>query len=83
MRDDAAARRQFAGGHVPLLRRRGDHHQPAAGADLPHRVVVDRSRAAAAFDLRAVLRIEIGLLDLDLRPVHVELVGDDLRQGVA
>ena len=81
VRDDAASRRQFTGRHVPMLRGGGHHHQPAAGANLPHRIVVDGNGAAAAFGLRPVLRIEIGLLDLDLAPVDVELVGDDLRQG--
>ncbi len=81
MRDDAASRRQFTSRHVPLLRGGGQHHQPAAGADLAHRIVVDWDGAAAAFGLRPVLRIQIGLLDLDLAPIDVELVGDDLRQG--
>ncbi len=67
--------------HVPHLRGGGHHHQPAAGADLPHRIVVGRNGAAAAFDLRPVLRIQIGLLDLDLGPVDVELVGDDHAAG--
>ena len=43
-------------------------------------LVVVRNRAAAAFRLRRVLRIQVRLLDRDLRPVDVELVGDDLRQ---
>jgi len=69
-------------GTFPLLRCGSDHHQTARGADLPHRIVVGWHRAAAALDLRAVLPCltEIGLLDLDLAPVDVELVGDDLRQ---
>ena len=51
-----------------------------ARADHAHVVVVGRDRPAATLELGTVLRVEIGLLDLDLCPVDVELVGDDLRQ---
>ena len=54
--------------------------QSSAGAHQPHVLVVVGNRAAAAFRLRGVLRIQVRLLDRDLRPVHIELVGDDLRQ---
>ena len=80
MRDDTARRAQLALCDIPLLRRRCQHEEPAARSHQAHVLVVGGDRAAATLDLRAVLRIQVGLLDLDLRPVDVELVGDDHRQ---
>ena len=76
----AAAGRELAHRHVPLRRGGVQHQEPPAGAHQPHVLVVARNRAAAAFDLPAVLRVQVGLPDRDLGPVDVELVGDDLRQ---
>jgi len=59
-------------------------HLPPGCADLTHRRPVRRRRRAAAGDLIPVLRgIDIRLLDLDLAPLDVELVGDDHREHVA
>ena len=67
-------------GDVPLLRRRCQHEEPAARSHQTHVLVVGGNRAAATLDLRAVLRVQVGLLDLDLRPVDVEFIGDDHRE---
>ena len=80
MRDDASRRGQLALRDAPLLRRRGQHDEPAARPHQAHVLVVGGNRAAATFDLSAVLRVEVGLLDLHLRPVDVEFIGDDLRE---
>ena len=77
MRDDTARRGQLALRYVPLLGGRRQHQKPAPRSDDTMVLVVGGDCPAATLDLRAVLRIEVGLLDLDLRPVDVELVGDD------
>ena len=55
---------------------------PARRADLAHRRVVSRNRRASAFDLAAVLRIQIGLQDFNLVPIDIEFIRDDLRQRI-
>ena len=80
VRHDTARRAQLALRHVPLLRGRCQHEEPAPRPDHTMVLVVRGDRAAATLDLPAVLRVQVGLLDLDLRPVDVELVGDDHRQ---
>ena len=65
-------------GDIPGLRGGGDEHLAAGGADLAQGIPVDGRGGAAAGALRAVLRfVEVGLLDLDVLPIDVELVGDD------
>ena len=76
----AGRRRELGFGHVPRRRGGRDQHLPRGRADLAHRRVVAGHRGAAAGRLRAVLRIEIALLDLDGLPVDVELFSDQHRQ---
>ena len=73
-------RRALRLGHAPRLRRGGDHHRLARRPDTAQRFPVVRRRGAAAGRLPAVLRVEIGLLDLHLLPLDVELLGDQHRQ---
>ena len=54
VRDDTTRRRQLALRDAPLLRRRGQHEEPAARPHQAHVLVVGGDRAAATFDLRTV-----------------------------
>ena len=86
MNDDTRLRFQLALRNVPLLRGGLLQHLAGGGAGLaPHLEVVAHA-AAAAVGLVAGdgVRVELGvgrrLLDPDLAPVGVELVGDDHRR---
>src|SRR5205814_10194596 len=72
--------------HVPALRRRADQHQARRGARLAQLLVGIGERGAAAGALRlapeeivVALRIGGRALDADLRPVGIELFGDERR----
>ena len=78
---DALLGFQFGGGHVPL--RCGGRHQHGArgGTDPALRQPVGGRRGAATGDLRLILGgVEVGLLHAHVRPVHVELLGDQHGQ---
>ena len=66
--------------HGPLRGGGGDQHLPPGGADLAHRQPVHRRCRAAAGDLGRVARVEVGLLDLHVRPVGIEFLGDQHGQ---
>ena len=75
------------GRHAPFLRSRGDQHGARGGARLPQLLVGIGERGAAAGALRlapeqVVVAARVGgrALDPDLRPVGVELLGDQRRQ---
>src|ERR1041384_3202858 len=71
----------FLFGPAPRLRGGGDQHGPARRADPAHRVpVVGRRGAASRVLILEVHRVESRLLDPDVLPLHVELVGDDHRE---
>ena len=73
--------RAFGFRHVPGLRGCGHKHLPAGGAHLPQRIPIHRRGRAAARVLRPIFRlIQVGLLDLHVFPVHVQLVGNNHRQ---
>ena len=80
MRDAAGRRRQLRFRDAQLRGRGGDEHLARGGADPPVRIVVAGNGGAAAGALRAVLRVEVALLDGDHLPVDVQLLGDDHRQ---
>ena len=77
----ATARGQLVLGDPEGLRGGRDQHRAAGGADATHRQPVVRGGGAAARALGLVLRgIEVTLLDADLVPVHVQLLGDEHGQ---
>ena len=77
----AGAGGQLRFGHIPGLRGRGDEQLPSGGAHPAQRVPIGRRGRAAAGALRAVLGfVEVGLLDLDVLPIDVQLIGDDHGQ---
>ena len=90
MRHDSRARCQLCSRYVPSFRCCCNHHGSSGGADIAHRLVVLRSRCGTAFSLThvgrahvaAILVVAIGLLDLDLLPIDVELVRDDHGQRI-
>ena len=68
-------------GYAPRLRGRRDQHLSAGCACPAQRVPVGRRRGAAPGPLSAVGRfIEIRLLDPDVLPIDIELLGDQHRQ---
>jgi len=76
--DAAVGSAAFRFGDGPGLRRGGDEHLAAGGADTTERVPIGRSRGAATGALGAIFRfVEIGLLDADVFPSNVEFIGDD------
>ena len=75
----AAARRRDA----PSSRGGGDQHRARGGARLAHRRELAPHRAAAAGLQPAELPVGPGLLDAHARPVGLQLVGHDHRQGRA
>ena len=80
MGDLVVLRRHFLHGHLPVVRGGLAQHQPGACAGGAQAVVVQRDAPRAVGILIAVLRVAVGLHHLHSRPVHVQLVGDDLRQ---
>ncbi len=59
----------------------GDQHLPAGGADAAQRVPVERGGEAAAGELGAILLgIVVRLLDPDVLPGNIQLLGDQHRQ---
>ena len=85
MDDLALVRRQRVLGNAPGLRRGGDEHRARGRArlaqHLPHaaHAVAAGGELLAAEVRVAVLRVGAGPLGLDLRPVEVELLGDEHR----
>ena len=84
--DLAVGRLAFACRHVPALRRRGDQPHARAGAGLQQHLP-RRAHAAAADGRHLAVDVVLaqvagrrGVLDLHLRPVAFELLGDDHRQ---
>ena len=79
--DDAGLGRALLRIGLPLPGSGRDEHGAGGGAHAAHRLVVHGRRHAAAGHLAAVLRrIEVRLLDADLAPRDVELLGDEHRQ---
>ena len=78
MDDAAGGRLAFGFADGPGLRGGGDEHLAAGGADAAQRIPIGGGGSAATGALRAVFRfVEIGLLDADVFPIDVELIGDD------
>ena len=84
MNDRAVAGVTRTGRHAPGLRCRRDQQLARAGPDAPQRLPITAHRRAAAGRLPAGERIvEVGIhrrqRDLDLRPVGLELLGEQHR----
>ncbi len=81
MHDLVVVRRDLADRHVPAFGGGGLEHLPAGGAALAHRLQEMTQAARSVGILVAVFRLVAGRLhDADMRPVGVELLGDDQRQ---
>src|SRR5262249_6232066 len=90
MNDEALVRRQLACRHLPRLRYAVDQHATRLSAGHAQRREITGNRDACGGDLRAfeqLVRIAIDLrvrrreLYLDLRPIGVELLRQNERQG--
>ena len=69
------------GGHVPALRGRSHQHLASRSAHAPQGIVIRGRRIAAARMLAPKDRLVEGrLLDPDVLPGHVQLLGDDHRE---
>ena len=87
MLDQALGYRDFARRHAPALGRRADEHRARGGAGLTELLVGIRERGAAARALRfapeevvVALRVRGRAFDAHLRPVRIQLFGNQRRQ---
>ena len=79
--DLAARGGAVGGGAAPGLGGGGDQHLTARRPNTAQGIPIERRGEAAAGELGAVLgRIVVGLLDADVLPVHVQLLGDEHGQ---
>ena len=76
--DPALGGGEVGSGHAPLLRGGGDEHRARTGARVAQLIPSPGDRHRAPCDLRAVYgAIDLSLLDRDIRPLRIELLGED------
>ncbi len=81
MHESARRGRDLRGRHTPGVGRGRDQHGACGATHLTHRHPVVRGGGAAAGRLRAVFRgVQVALLNPDVRPFNVELLGDEHRE---
>ena len=75
--------RAVARGHFPLRGGSADQHGASGAADLTHQVKRTADGVRPICILIAIFRVADRLINLDLGPIGVELIGDYQRQGSA
>src|SRR5216684_880528 len=80
VQDKAIFRAAFGTRHIPLSDGGREKHLSSGGAGLAQIVVRSANATAAAGELLAILRIEVGLHDSDSPPIAAELLCHDHRE---
>src|SRR6266481_5793848 len=81
--DKAIFSAAFGARNIPLSGSRRNQHLSSGSAGLAQIVVRIADAAAAAGELFAILRVEVGLHDLDAAPIAAELLSHDHRERCA